>query len=282
MHEHIQSAADEDTLQKRTFYGKELKGLAYIIAMMNLILHGVESPNIIKTNTLTENLANVQTSNQMNVVLANPPFGGSERDEVQQNFPIRSGETAYMFLQHFIKMLRAGGRAGIVIKNTFLSNSDNASVALRQKLLEECRVDAILDLPSGVFTGAGVKTVVLFFTKGEPTENVWYYQLEKHFTKTKPLTEKDLEEFLTLSETRADSDHSWTLRVADLDANLDMSVKNPHKVEEVDERTPAEIIYNIQDLMIEADDIFQNVSYDLFPPDYNQYPLFGEFKEFEG
>lgn len=259
MHEHIQSAADEDTLQKRTFYGKELKGLAYIIAMMNLILHGVESPNIIKTNTLTENLANVQTSDQMNVVLANPPFGGSERDEVQQNFPIRSGETAYMFLQHFIKMLRAGGRAGIVIKNTFLSNSDNASVSLRQKLLEECRVDAILDLPSGVFTGAGVKTVVLFFTKGEPTESVWYYQLEKHFTKTKPLTEKDLEEFLTLSETRADSDHSWTLRVADLDANLDMSVKNPHKVEDVDERTPREIADEIVALNEESKQLLDEI-----------------------
>lgn len=259
MHQHIRSAADEDTLQKRTFYGKELKGLAYIIAMMNMILHGVESPNIVRTNTLTENLANVQTADQMNVVLANPPFGGSERDEVQQNFPIRSGETAYMFLQHFIKMMRAGGRAGIVIKNTFLSNSDNASIALRRKLLDECRLDAILDLPSGVFTGAGVKTVVLFFTKGEPTEQVWYYQLEKHFTKTKPLTEADLEEFLTLSQTRADGDHSWTVRVADLDDNLDLSVKNPHKVEEVDERTPRQIADEIVALNDESKQLLDEI-----------------------
>ena len=249
MHEHIQSAADEDTLQKRTFYGKELKGLAYIIAMMNLILHGVESPNIIKTNTLTENLANVQTSDQMNVVLANPPFGGSERDEVQQNFPIRSGETAYMFLQHFIKMLRAGGRAGIVIKNTFLSNTDNASVALREKLLTDCNLHTVLDLPAGVFQ-AGVKTVVLFFKKGEPTKNVWFYQLnlDRTLGKTNPLNEDDLREFVELQKTKADSENSWSVDVATLDENFDLSVKNPNKEEVVDERTPQEIAEEIKAL----------------------------------
>lgn len=171
MHDKVTNAAEEETLQLRTFYGKELKGLAYIIAMMNMILHGVQSPNIIRTNTLTENLSNITPSEQKNVILANPPFGGSEREEVQQNFPIKSSETAYMFMQHFMRMLKAGGRAGIVIKNTFLSNGD--AKLLRKKLLEECNLHTILDLPSGVFTGAGVKTVVLFFTKGEPTQKIW-------------------------------------------------------------------------------------------------------------
>lgn len=240
-HANVKSATDEEFLQKNAFFGKELKGLAYIISIMNMILHGVESPNIIKTNTLTENLADVQTKNQFDYIGANPPFGGSEREEVQQNFPIKSSETAYMFLQHFIKYLKAGGEAGIVIKNTFLSNTDNASVALRKKLIEECNLHTVLDLPSGVFTGAGVKTVVLFFKKGEPTEKVWYYQLEKHFTKTKPLSEKDLADFVCLYMTKEDSENSWSINVKDLDENLDMSVKNPHKVEEVDDRTPQEI-----------------------------------------
>ena len=124
------------TLQKRTFYGKEKKSLAYVIAIMNMILHGIEAPNVIHTNTLTENLADIQEKDRYEVVLANPPFGGKERKEVQQNFPIRTGETAFLFLQHFIRILKAGGRGGIVIKNTFLSNTDNASVSLRKQLLE--------------------------------------------------------------------------------------------------------------------------------------------------
>ena len=105
---------------------------------MNMILHGIEAPNILHTNTLTENLADIQEKDRYDVILANPPFGGKERKEVQQNFPIRTSETAFLFLQHFIKMLRAGGRAGIVIKNTFLSNTDNASTSLRKLLLESC------------------------------------------------------------------------------------------------------------------------------------------------
>src|SRR5882762_10425827 len=120
---------DLTTLQTRTFYGKEKKSLAYVIGVMNMILHGIEAPNIIHTNTLSENLADIQEKDRYDVVLANPPFGGKERNEVQQNFPIKTGETAYLFLQHFIKMLKAGGRGGVVIKNTFLSNGDNASVS---------------------------------------------------------------------------------------------------------------------------------------------------------
>jgi ABC-type lipoprotein export system ATPase subunit len=159
---------DLDTLQTRTFYGKEKKSLAYVIAIMNMILHGIEAPNIIHTNTLTENLADIQEKDRYDVVLANPPFGGKERKEVQQNFPIRTGETAFLFLQHFIKMLKAGGRGGVVIKNTFLSNTDNASVSLRKLLLESCNLHTVLDCPGGTFQGAGVKTVVLFFEKGAP------------------------------------------------------------------------------------------------------------------
>lgn len=133
------STKDFKTLQERTFYGKEKKSLAYVIGIMNMILHGIEAPNILHTNTLTENMADVQNKDRYDVVLANPPFGGQERAEVQQNFDIRTGETAFLFLQHFIKMLKAGGRGAIVIKNTFLSNTDNASVSLRKLLLESHR-----------------------------------------------------------------------------------------------------------------------------------------------
>ena len=249
MHEKVKNTSDEKMLQESTFYGKELKGLAYIIAIMNLILHGVESPNIIRTNTLTENLADVQEKDRFDYILANPPFGAKERAEVQQNFPIKTGETAYLFLQHFIKYLRAGGSAGIVIKNTFLSNTDNASIKLREKLLKECNLHTVLDLPQGVFQ-AGVKTVVLFFKKGEPTKNVWFYQLDLDRTlgKTNPLNEDDLKQFVELQQTKVESLSSWIVDVASLDENYDLSVKNPNKVEVVDERTPQQIAEEIKAL----------------------------------
>ena len=253
MEEKIGSTTDNDILQHSTFYGIEKKPLPYIIATMNMIFHGVSAPNIIKANTLAINLTQIQEKDRKNVILANPPFGGNERGEVLQNFEIRSSETAYMFMQHFVKMLKANGRAGIVIKNTFLSNGDAA--AIRKMLLETCNLHTVLDLPSGVFTGAGVKTVVLFFTKGMPTEKVWYYQIDKHFTKTNPMTEKDLEEFLTLQKTKAESEHSWLLDVSTLGDDYDLSVKNPNKVEEVDERTPSEILDSIFELESDNMDI---------------------------
>ena len=257
MEEKIGSTTDNDILQHSTFYGIEKKPLPYIIATMNMIFHGVSAPNIIKANTLAINLTQIQEKDRKNVILANPPFGGNERGEVLQNFEIRSSETAYMFMQHFVKMLKANGRAGIVIKNTFLSNGDAA--AIRKMLLETCNLHTVLDLPSGVFTGAGVKTVVLFFTKGMPTEKVWYYQIDKHFTKTNPMTEKDLEEFLALQKTQAESEHSWLLDVSTLGDDCDLSVKNPNKVEEVDERTPEEILDSIFALESENMDIISEL-----------------------
>ena len=246
---------DLTTLQTRTFYGKEKKSLAYVIAIMNMILHGIDAPNIIHTNTLTENLADIQEKDRYDVVLANPPFGGKERKEVQQNFPIRTGETAFLFLQHFIKMLKAGGRGGVVIKNTFLSNTDNASVSLRKLLLESCNLHTVLDCPGGTFQGAGVKTVVLFFEKGAPTRKVWYYQLDpgRNLGKTNPLNDDDLAEFVKLQKTFADSDKSWSVDVKGIDqTTFDLSVKNPNGGEEVKHRSPQKIMDEIAGLDAES------------------------------
>ncbi len=252
------TTGDVETLQKRTFYGKEKKSLAYIIGIMNMILHGIEAPNIIHTNTLSENIQDIEEKNRYDVVLANPPFGGKERAEVQQNFPIKTGETAFLFLQHFIKILRAGGSAGIVIKNTFLSNTDNASVSLRKQLLESCNLHTVLDLPGGTFTGAGVKTVVLFFQKGSPTRKVWFYQLnlDRNLGKTNPLNENDLAEFVELQKTKADSENSWTLDIANVDnTTYDLSAKNPNKKDETELRNPQEILDEINALDAESAEI---------------------------
>jgi type I restriction enzyme M protein len=256
------SASEYEQLQSHTLYGKEKKSLAYVIGIMNMILHGIEAPNIIHTNTLGENIADIQQKDRVDVVLANPPFGGKERVEVQQNFPVATSETAYLFLQHFIQMLKVNGRCGVVIKNTFLSNTDNASVALRKQLLEECNLFAVLDLPGGAFIGTGVKTVVLFFEKGKPTKNVWYYQLNvgRNMGKTNPLNERDLAEFVELAKTQQLSDNSWLVNVADINKDTwDLTVNNPNRVEEVDNRTPQEIIAEIEALDVQAAQALQAI-----------------------
>ncbi len=263
------STSDVETLQKKTFYGKEKKSLAYIIGIMNMILHGVEAPNIIHTNTLAENLADIQEKDRYNVVLANPPFGGKERAEVQQNFPIKTGETASLFLQHFIKILKAGGKAGVVIKNTFLSNTDNASVALRKELLTNCNLHTVLDLPGGTFTGAGVKTVVLFFEKGKKTQKTWFYQLnlDRNLGKTNPLNEKDLAEFVELrlrqaqSSDELETENSWFVDIASIDSTTyDLSVKNPNTPEEAPLREPKEILQEMAELDKQSAEILNSIS----------------------
>jgi type I restriction enzyme M protein len=272
-----------EQLQTETFTGKEKKSLAYVIAIMNMILHGIDAPNIIHTNTLSENLSDIQEKNRFDVILANPPFGGKERKEVQQNFPIKTGETAFLFLQHFIKILKVGGRAAVVIKNTFLSNSDGASKALRQELLSSGNLHTILDCPSGTFIGAGVKTVVLFFEKGAPfdsaqgtplfaqgkpvhhemaTRKIWYYQLDpgRNMGKTNSLNDEDLREFVELQATRAESEQSWLVDVADIDPeSFDLSVKNPNKAEEAPLRAPLEIMIEIAALDAESAEILAGI-----------------------
>ena len=255
-------AADLTTLQTKTFYGKEKKSLAYVIAIMNMILHGIEAPNIIHTNTLGENINDIQEKDRFDVVLANPPFGGKERQEVQQNFPIKTGETAFLFMQHFIKSLKAGGRAAIVIKNTFLSNTDNASVSLRKLLLESCNLHTVLDCPGGTFQGAGVKTVVLFFEKGRPSSKVWFYQLDvgRNMGKTNPLNDADLVPFIEAQKTFADTAQSWSVAVAAVNAStFDLSVKNPTGGEVVAHRSPQDIMDEITALDAEAAEVLATI-----------------------
>jgi len=256
------SPDDFDILQKRTFYGQEKKSLAYVIGIMNMVLHGIDTPNIVHTNTLNENVMDIQAKDRFDIVLANPPFGGGERKEVQQNFPIRSGETAYLFLQHFIRKLKAGGRGAVVIKNTVLSNTDNASIALRKELLESCNLHTVLDCPQGTFQGAGVKTVVLFFEKGTPTTSTWFYQLDpgRSLGKTNPLNDKDMEEFVALQESFAEGDKSWVIAADDLDeASYDLSVKNPNAPEEAPLRSPEAIIDDMLARDVETAKILEDI-----------------------
>ena len=253
------NTAELNLLQTETFYGAEKKSLAYIIGIMNMILHGIESPNIIHQNTLETNIQEIQNKDRVDVILANPPFGGKEKKNIQDNFPIKSGETAYLFLQHFIKKLKKGGRAGIIIKNTFLSNAD--AKFIRKELLETCNLQAILNLPEKVFT-AGVKTIVLFFEKGNSTEDIFYYDLnlEKNLGLTNPLTEKDLKEFIKLNAKKKSTLNSWFVNIKDIDKDSwDLTVNNPNKREKFDNRSTDEIINEIEKLKKEENKILSKI-----------------------
>ena len=249
------STKEMEFLQTKTLIGKEKKGLPYIIANMHMIFNGIKSPNIVRANTLSKNIMEIQEKDKVDIILANPPFGGKENEAVQMNFPIKTSASENMFMQYFIRNLKQGGRAAIIIKNTFLTNDDNATKALRHELLTECNLHTILDMPQGTFLGAGVKTVVLFFTKGEATKDIWYYQLDpgRNLGKTNPLNINDFKELLDIHSAKTDSENSWTVKHEDVDKDdYDLAVQNPNKVEEVDNRTPQEIISEIEELDAQA------------------------------
>ena len=254
------SATDFETIQTKTLYGREKSPLAYLIGVMNMILHGVEVPNIEKDNTLRTNTLDIEESDRFDIILANPPFGGKEREEFKDNFPIKTSETAYLFLQHFMKSLKAGGRCALVIKNTFLSNSDGAK--LRKELLSNYNLHTILDLPQKTFLGAGVKTIVLFFEKGKKTKNIWYYQFvpDRSLGKTSPLNENDLADFRDLYSKRSETENSWNIRLSDVDQNtFDLSAKNPNTPEEAPLRQPNEILEAIATLDKETADVMNDL-----------------------
>jgi type I restriction enzyme M protein len=224
------------TLQEKTFFGGEVKSLAYVTAQMNCILHGLESPDIHFGSSLAQNPSSITDADRVDVIAANPPFGAKVEKGEKENFTTRSGESAYLFMEHFVAKLKEGGRAAIVIKNTLLSNTDNASKYIRQQLLERCTLDIVLDLPQKVFA-AGVKAVVLFFHKGGPTTKpIKFYELDLQgvsLGKTRPLKESDLAEFEAIATGQKSGEgveSFWTVNPADVDLEtFDLSVKNPNK-----------------------------------------------------
>ena len=250
-------------LQEDTFYAKEKKSLAYVIAIMNMILHGIEAPNVVHTNTLAENLADVQDSERYNICLANPPFGGKERKEIQQNFPVISSETAYLFLQHFVKLLKPGGRAAVVIKDTFLTNTDKGAPGVRRELLANCDLHTVLICPRKTFVGAGVGTVVLFFTKGSATKETYFYQLSvaRSLGKSNPINDDDFSDFIKAQATNKLDANSWLLSTNDIDKNSYMlPTNNPNVV--VDNRVPkpSELLKKLENLDEKFESAISNLS----------------------
>jgi len=232
----ITSPDQLETLKRRTFYGREKDNAIYPIALANLVLHNIDEPHIWHGNTLTgaETYGGLFTDapTLFDVVLMNPPFGGKEGKDAQTRFAYKTGATQVLFLQHVIDSLKPGGRCGIVLDEGVLFRTNETTfVQTKRKLLDDCDLWCIVSLPGGVFTaaGAGVKTNLLFFTKGKPTEQIWYYDLSDiKVGKKSPFTLGKFEKFFGLLPTRGDSERSWTVaRKVIEDKNYDLKAINP-------------------------------------------------------
>ena len=240
-----------ETLKRRTLYGREKENLIYPIALANLVLHGVDEPHLWHGNTLTGGEAYgglfLDAPALYDVVLTNPPFGGKEGKEAQTRFAYKTGATQVLFLQHVIDSLKPGGRCGIVLdEGVLFRTNEMAFVQTKRKLLDDCDLWCIVSLPPGAFVnaGAGVKTNLLFFTKGGPTERIWYYDLSDiKVGKKSPLTLAHFEDFFAHLPERESSDRSWTVDRAEIQRKgFDLKAVNPNAKSDEDTRTPAEIL----------------------------------------
>lgn len=262
---HLGAKATPDAIERlktRTFYGREKENLIYPIALSNLIIHGIDRPHIWHGNTLTgqEVYGGLYQGapDTFDVILTNPPFGGKEGKEAQAQFTFKTRATQILFLQHVIDRLKAGGRCGIVVdEGVLFRTNEGAFAGTKRKLLDACEVTAIVSLPAGAFVGAGagVKTNLLFFTKGKPTESIWYYDLsDVKVGKRTPLTLAHFDDFFRLLPEKAESERSWTVARAEIEAkNYDLKAVNPNRKRDVDTRTPLEILAEIERLGREAD-----------------------------
>jgi type I restriction enzyme M protein len=219
--------------------------------LANLILHGIDQPNVWHGNTLTgtETYGGLfqDAPSLYDVVLTNPPFGGKEGKEAQAQFAYKTGATQVLFLQHVINSLKPGGRCGMVVdEGVLFRTNENAFVQTKRKLLDDCDLWALVSLPGGAFVnaGAGVKTNLLFFTKGKPTEKIWYYDLSDiKVGKKTPLTAEKFEGFFKLLPSRGDSDRSWTVPREEINRkDYDLKAVNPNAKSNEDTRTPEELL----------------------------------------
>ena len=265
MREQAATADQLTRLATETFFGREKENLIYPIALANLALNGIDRPNLWHGNTLTGNESYGGLFRAApplyDVVMMNPPFGGKEGPEAQIRYDYKSSATQVLFLQEVVNSLKTGGRAGIVVDEGLLFRAnENAFVQVKKWLLDECDVYCIVSLAPGVFTsaGAGVKTNLMFFTKGRPTEKIWYYELYPppwrdrrtgqmrpgtRFTIKYPITRAHFDDFFALLPQRADSAHSWTVTRAEVAArNYDLKALNPNRRAAEDTRTPDELL----------------------------------------
>jgi type I restriction enzyme M protein len=245
---YIKKAKDIEKLAE-TIHGVEKKSLPHMLCVTNMVLHGIDAPTNIKhDNTLKRPYQDYTEKDRVNIIITNPPFGGMEEDGIENNFPanLRTRETADLFMALIIRLLKDNGRAAVVLPDGFFFG-EGMKTRLKEKLLEECNLHTIVRLPNGVFSPyTGIKTNLLFFTKGESTQHIWYYEHPypegaKSYNKTKPMRFEEFQPEITWwgkesdgFKTRVETEQAWKVSAADIKArNYNLDIKNPHVSEQI-------------------------------------------------
>ncbi len=245
------SKADYQKLRTQTLFGIEKKPMPYLLAMMNMLLHEVDEPNIVRANTLSKPLREITEKDQYEVIMTNPPFGGEEEAGISSNLPVgmQTSDTALSFLLYIMYTLKEKGRCGIILPNGPLF-AGGVAAKIKQRLLEECNLHTIIRLPNSVFSPyTGIATNILFFEKGKSTKEIWYYQMKlregiKAYNKTNPMTYDDFTDVIEWCKNKKENGNAWKVKVEDIkDYNLD--IKNPNDVEETLDLSPHELIDTI-------------------------------------
>ena len=266
----VHSLEDRITLQK-TIKGSELKPLPHMLALTNLILHDIEVPNIVYDDALSNELSSITQKDKVDCILANPPFGGTVSDGMETNFPAnyRTKESADLFLILMIQYLKDGGRAGIVLPDGSLTG-DGVKQRIRQKLLEDCNLHTIVRLPNSVFQPyASVATNLLFFTKGTPTKEVWYYEHklpmdQKSYSKTKPIKVSEFDAMKSWWENREESEIAWKVAIETIKNNgYNLDTKNPHKAEEEEMQSSTELLETLHNSFAKSDELLKKLQSEL-------------------
>lgn len=259
-------------LNEDTFFGNEKTPLSYVMGVMNMILHQIESPNISKSNTLTKDIRGLEEKDRYDCILANPPFGGKEKEQIQQNFPIKSNATELLFLQHMMNHLKINGKCGVVIPEGVLFQTNKAFQSVKQELLERFNVHTIVSLPSGVFLPySGVKTNVIFFDRKGSTSDIFYYEVNPPYklTKNKPIQYDHFKEFLDIWEDRKLTNNSWIANVNDI-KDFDISAKNPNGIVVIEHKSPIELVTNIKDNNNEINSLMDEIESILIGKNINE------------
>lgn len=246
------SSKDIETLHEKSLYGKEVKPLPFVLGMMNLILNGVESPNIIKTNTLGINLFQLTERDRHNIVLTNPPFSGQLKG-VSSNFPYPASATEILFLQHSMRSMKHRGKCAIIFpEGVLFTTNEQAYVNTKKELVENFNLHTIVKLPAGSFAPyTTIPTNILFFDKLGKTESIWFYEVQipngkKNFTKTNPIRYENFAECISLWKERPETEFSWTIPAEKvIEGNYNLDFKNPHRSEELEHLPPIELIEDV-------------------------------------
>jgi type I restriction enzyme M protein len=248
------------TLSEETFFGKEKTSLAYLLGLMNMLLHGVDYPQIEKTNTLSKNIRQIDETQKFDVILSNPPFGGREQKIIQQNFPHQTQATEILFLQYIMKSLKFDGKAAVVVPEGVLFQTNSTYKAVKKELIEEFNLHSIVSLPPGVFLPySGVKTSILFFDKTKKTEDIWFYEVPlidgKKLTKNNGISSMHFEHAQLNFNERKETENSWKVSVKQVfenDTNLSANKYNPHVDDEIELLEPEVYSTEIRNLLEDA------------------------------